>query len=316
MYFKIEDELNYIIIYNEKIERIFVNDPIEIEVGSILHARVKRVDNNRSFSFVEMGGFDGFYDNSDLKAGEDYLFNIRKKPNGEKGYVLDRNIKIEIKNNIMYPISEKFYNNKMEEIVGCPVKSKKFDEKLALDLKNILNKLKSEKSKLPIPKIVYNKNKLGDDYIIKNNEELGNKKDLLKAFLNTKELTGRDVKLGDGSLLIDTLPHFTFVDFNSENYSKIYNRELNHNELNKKLFEDAIRILNLRNIEGMILIDLLKLKNYDDLIKHAKNILKDTGFIYHDITKLGIMEITRKKTGRVIIDEDIKNKIINHLISL
>lgn len=314
MFYKIEDELIYTIIFNEKIERIFVDNPNDIEVGSILHARVKRVDKNRSFSFVEMGGYDGFYDNDDLKAGDDYLFNIRKKPGGEKGYVLDRNLKIEISNNIMYPLSEKYFNNDMEQIIGCPVKSKNFDKRVANELKIIFEKLKSEKSKLPIPKIIYQKNKISEDYILKHGEKLGKKEDLLKAFSNTPELTGRYVLLNDGSIIIDSLPHVTFVDFNSDNYSKVYNRELNHVELNKKLLDDATRILNLRNIEGMILIDLLKMKEYKEVINHAKNILKNTGFIYHDITALGIMEITRKKIGRTLIDEEIKNIIINHLI--
>lgn len=316
MFYKINDELNYTIIYDEKIERIFVEHPTEIEVGSILHARVKRVDKNRSFAFIEMGGIDGFYNGSDLKAGSDYLFNIRKKPDSEKGYVLDRNLKVEIENNTMYPFSEKYFDNEMEKIVGCPVKSKKFNESVALELKEIYENLKREKSQLPIPKIVYQKKNKSEEYIKNHDEKLGDAKSLLQAFTNTPELKGRTIECEEGGLIVDVLPHITFVDFNSTDFSKIYTKELNHNELNQKLISEAVRVLDLRNIEGMIIIDVLKMEDYEDLIKHAKKCFKNTGFIYHDITKLGLMEITRKKIGRTTITEDLVNKIINYLVNL
>ena len=74
MYFKIEDDkekIIYTIIYDDKVRRIFVENNKEIQVGSIVHARVKSVDANRNFSFIQLDGEHGFYNAADLKAGED-----------------------------------------------------------------------------------------------------------------------------------------------------------------------------------------------------------------------------------------------------
>lgn len=307
MYYVIEKDLIYTIIYNEKIERVFVEDPNAIEVGSILHARVKRVDKNRSFSFVEMGGVDGFYNDCDLKAGGDYLFNIRKKPEGEKGYVLDRQIKITLDNHTMYPLSSDYYDNEAEKIIGCPVRVKRPNDKTIQKLLAIKKEIDRQKSQLPIPKIVYKNPPESQLYIDTHREEEGTREEMERAMQNTPEIKGRHVKLDEGSLIIDTHEHFTFVDFNTDDYSKNYTRELNHLELNKKLLAETIRILTLRNIEGMILIDLLKMKDNHELITYTRQILKTTDYNYHDITKLGIMELTRKKYGRQNSDEYMAN---------
>ena len=57
----------------------------------------------------------------------------------------------------------------------------------------------------------------------------------------------------------------------------------------------------------MILIDLLKMKDNHELITYTRQILKTTDYNYHDITKLGIMELTRKKYGRQNSDEYMAN---------
>ena len=313
MYFKIEDDkekIIYTIIYDDKVRRIFVENNKEIQVGSIVHARVKNVDTNRNFSFIQLDGEDGFYNAADLKAGEDYFFNVRKKPSGEKGYKLDRNIKIKIKGAIGFPLGKEFYNNPMEKITGFPVKSKADDPDLARELKSTWEGILKEQSRLPIPKVVYREASESEKYIEKYQEDLGDHAAMLRAMANTPELTGRIIECEEGSLIIDSKDHFTFVDFNTDDYSKSYNRDLNHLDLNEKLLIEAIRILSLRNIEGMILIDILKLKDYGDFIKITKNILKSQGYYFHDITKLELMEITRRKTGRKYIDQDIINKIM------
>lgn len=313
MYFKIEDDkekIIYTIIYDDKVRRIFVENQNEIEVGSIVHARVKSVDNNRNFSFIQLDGEDGFYNAADLKAGEDYFFNVRKKPSGEKGYKLDRNIKIKIKGATGFPLGKEFYNNKMEEITGFPVRSKADDPDLAREIKSTWEDILKEKSRLPIPKVVYREGRESEKYIEKYQEDLGDYAAMLRALTKTPELSGRIIDLEAGSLIIDHEDHFTFVDFNTDDYSKSYNRDLNHLDLNEKLLAETIRILNLRNIEGMILIDILKLKDYGDFVKKAKILLKSEGYYFHDITKLELMEITRRKTGRKYIDQDIINKIM------
>ena len=160
MSFKIEDDkekIIYTIIYDDKVRRIFVENKDEIEVGSIVHARVKSVDNNRNFSFVQLDGEDGFYNAADLKAGEDYFFNVRKKPSGEKGYKLDRNIKIKIKGATGFPLGNDFFENDMEKITGFPVRSKADDPDLARELKSTWEGILKEQSRLPLSCQAYDK---------------------------------------------------------------------------------------------------------------------------------------------------------------
>ena len=78
-------------------------------------------------------------------------------------------------------------------------------------------------------------------------------------------------------------------------------------KLNIEAMEESMRQIRLRNLSGMILIDFINMKDKDEnnhLIDNIKAMTKldpiNINFI--DITGLGIIELTRKKTGKSLIE--------------
>lgn len=116
---------------------------------------------------------------------------------------------------------------------------------------------------------------------------------------NLEELLGQKVWLASGAnIIIETLETLTVVDVNSgKNQSK---KEETLFAVNMEAAREILRQIRLRNISGMIIIDFINLKSKEQqeaLIQFVKQELKKdhvpASFI--DITKLGLMELTRKK---------------------
>ena len=67
--------------------------------------------------------------------------------------------------------------------------------------------------------------------------------------------------------------------------------------------KEIARQLRLRNISGMIIIDFINMKSEaskDTLIEALKRYIKDDNTVctFVDITKLGLVELTRKKVHK------------------
>lgn len=113
------------------------------------------------------------------------------------------------------------------------------------------------------------------------------------------ELTSRRVWLAcGGNIIIEQLETLTFIDVNSaKNISPKDNSILN---VNIEAAKEISRQLRLRNISGMILIDFINMKSDKDrneLIDRLKQYIKEDSTVctFVDITKLGLVELTRKK---------------------
>ena len=114
-----------------------------------------------------------------------------------------------------------------------------------------------------------------------------------------EELLSAKVWLASGAnIIIESLETMTVIDVNSgKNQSR---KEDTFLAINLEAAREIARQLRLRNISGMIIVDFINLKSQeqkDQLIACIKQELKkDTvpaNFI--DITKLGLVELTRKK---------------------
>lgn len=101
------------------------------------------------------------------------------------------------------------------------------------------------------------------------------------------------------NIIIEQLETMTVIDINSgKNLSK---KETAILEINKEAAIEIAKQLRLRNISGMILIDFINMKSkkhMDELVAVLKEeIKKDTVTCsFADVTKLGLVEVTRKKT--------------------
>lgn len=101
------------------------------------------------------------------------------------------------------------------------------------------------------------------------------------------------------NIIIEQLETMTVIDINSgKNMSKNETAIL---EINKEAAIEIARQLRLRNISGMIIIDFINMKSkehMDELVSVLKEQIKKDSVTctFMDVTKLGLVELTRKKT--------------------
>ncbi len=120
------------------------------------------------------------------------------------------------------------------------------------------------------------------------------------------ELTCHKLWLKSGAnVVIDYTEAMTVIDVNSA--KSIADKHPDHIlRINTEAANEIFRQIKLRNISGMILIDFINDDNdgTDKLIEHVKSLCgkgtEDCNYV--DITGLGIIELTRKKTGRPIYE--------------
>lgn len=120
--------------------------------------------------------------------------------------------------------------------------------------------------------------------------------------------TERKVNLKSGGyLIIEPTEALTVIDVNSGCITNKKSKEENTKTINTEACIEAARQIRLRNLSGIIIIDFINTSSEEDkeylisLMKKElkKDILKATVI---DITKLGLMEITREKKYETIYD--------------
>lgn len=108
-------------------------------------------------------------------------------------------------------------------------------------------------------------------------------------------------------LVIEETEALTVIDVNSGKFvpKKGKDKDLSNYNVNIEAATMALRQLRLRNISGIIIIDFINMKEEsynEDLLKALKKIAKDdeVGVKIVDMTKLGLVEITRTKHGQTL----------------
>lgn len=111
-----------------------------------------------------------------------------------------------------------------------------------------------------------------------------------------------------GYLCIEPTEAMTVIDVNSGKYEKKKDEDTAILEQNLEAAKEVARQITLRNLSGIIIVDFINMKNAQDrikLIEYMQNCLnEDTnpGFVI-DITKLNLMEITRKKMNKTLNEQ-------------
>ncbi len=114
----------------------------------------------------------------------------------------------------------------------------------------------------------------------------------------------RRVWLKSGSyIVIEQTEALVSIDVNSGKNEGKGLREDIILRINEEAAEEIARQLRLRNLSGIIIIDFINMKtqeNSEKLIKSLKQALKalDTKAAFMDMTKLGLVELTRKREGK------------------
>ncbi len=131
------------------------------------------------------------------------------------------------------------------------------------------------------------------------------------------QLTARQVWLKCGGyLVIDHTEAMTVIDVNSGKCIRKDSLEELTQLVNKEAGEEVFRQLRLRNLSGMILVDFVNIKDkeqreqfFQELRTMAQQDPVPTKV--HDITALGIVEITRKKVSHPLAEQLQGNKKVN-----
>lgn len=365
-YYKFQNELETVTIFYEsdRLYQIVIEKNDEIPVGSIVHARVKKIDNKARLTFVDIGDVEDAFcaEKTGLKAGDDSFFNIRKTPDEEKFYTVDMDLKLE-KNSSMLRIipkksgafetkfekfssvvgsrdggsdgtdsgksraeknvstksssgknayteslSEKSFENKNSDrknnetetlsTIRIPTETPTQPDTVEESLLEKWQQIFSMKNTLPIPKIVYKAPTKSEKFIEEYNAEQSiDKEEVAKVLKNAEPDFERRIDMKTGYLYVDTLPYMTIVDVNSGDFSEFFDSALNRMEVNKEAMRKLAKIIKLRNLEGVIIMDILKLpgKMNREFLEYLKSEYTEINF--HDITRLGMLEMTIKKTG-------------------
>ena len=112
-----------------------------------------------------------------------------------------------------------------------------------------------------------------------------------------------------GYLIIDPTEALTVIDVNTGKApGKKKEREAFYFQTNKEAAIETARQLRVRNISGMILIDFINMESKADqetLLTLLKEQLRKDPIqtVFVDLTKLGLIEITRKKTAASLAEK-------------
>ena len=119
-----------------------------------------------------------------------------------------------------------------------------------------------------------------------------------------EKLLQRSVDLqGGGNIVIDETEAITAIDVNGSDFKNLNEGDDALFKLNKKAVKEIAKQIILRNLSGLIVVDFVRLKNRG-MAKQLPKILKSelqridsNVFDVMDITKAGLVEITRKRTS-------------------
>ena len=111
-----------------------------------------------------------------------------------------------------------------------------------------------------------------------------------------------------GYLVIEPTEAMVVIDVNTGKFTGRGDKEENILRLNREAAQEIARQLRLRNLSGMILIDFIDMKkaaHEEEILSCLREAVRDdpAGVTVVDMTKLGIVECTRKKTSRPLHEQ-------------
>lgn len=111
-----------------------------------------------------------------------------------------------------------------------------------------------------------------------------------------------------GFLIIQQTEAFVVIDVNSGKNSSKKDASEEYKKINLEAAKEIARQLRLRNLSGSILIDFINMQQYEDkteLISVMKHLVKQDRIqtTVVDVTGLGIMELTRKKVEKSLLEQ-------------
>ncbi|MDR7857072.1 Rne/Rng family ribonuclease [Tissierella sp.] len=250
-----------------------IGNPIEIKNLKEIGSRIIKDDMGIIFRTASEG-----IDESILKEEYDILYNIYIKIEKERNFLPCPKL-IYKEPDLGYQIVRDSYNENIDKII--------------VNNRDVYDNLILMEEHYPFhfsEKMEYNK-----DFTIANEFQIQG---------DIKEALERIVKLRSGGyIVIDETEAFTAIDVNTGKFIGTSSLGDTILKTNIEATEEIARQIRLRDIGGIIIVDFIDMKNNDDIslvLSTLKRCLRKdrikTNII--DITKLGLVELTRKKIRR------------------
>ena len=320
-------------VFKEKrLKKIFIRDKSDkpqlddVYVGKVVN-HVKEID----AYFVEFNNDIGFLKTRKKhKMGEFIPVVIVKEERKDKGYRISDEIYFKGENVIFFPddnknrFSRKLTEEKRNELsdyfkdhrgylfrTHCEnINAEMINEEIKLFEKHFhfLNtNVNLKDNKRRIYRNTY------EEYIV---EKIGELSDVLELEELLMEHRNKEMTFSNGMKASFELTKIgTAIDFDSYLYKSL--KKNDYLQMNKELFDFVIDEIYIRNISGVILIDSISINNRKDLqlfAKHIENEIKDFSDLkFHGITKLGIVELTRRIENRSIMEFKDEELLVDKL---
>ena len=201
---------------------------------------------------------------------------------------------------------------KWEEIVKKFKRLKK--PQLIHEKPDLISYIMRERCDNTVKEIVYDSSGIGDR-LFKLREKMGldfkmriidsDAFEIFNIYSQMEELLGRVVSLpSGGNIVVDHTEAMTVIDVNTASNVTGYNLDEAAHRTNLEAAKEIARQLRLRNIGGIILVDFIRgdagtvnEEEYVDILEREAT--RDKGKVrIEGFTKLGLLEITRKRTKR------------------
>ena len=268
-----------------------------------------------------------------VRSGETLLVQIRKEETGEKGAFLSRDISLAGSLVILMPMNRYIAVTSRIKDEAVRDQLKRTGKEIAggrfgLVMRNAAagadeNEIREETetlfarwteierqaAQIGKPGTVFKQDtpleRLKADYIFGGyeiSEETGEPGPEIKRQL--KEASKRTLRLpGGGNIVIDRCEAMTVIDVNTASYTGAGSKEQSVTETNLEACELIAQQVRLRNLGGIILIDFIDMETETDRSLVSDRLAECFAAdriktVLHGWTKLGIMEMTRKRTGK------------------
>ena len=273
------------------------------------------------------------YQGTRVRSGETMILQVRKEETGEKGAFLTRDVTLPGRNVILMPmnryigVSSRIRDGEERQRlsgIGSQIAGNRF----GLVLRNAASgaeedALRQEAERLyTLWKEIRAKADCGgkpgtvlwsDDPAVRAEEdyaaggferirECGEPGPEIRSQL--KEASERTLRLpGGGNIVIDLCEAMTVIDVNTASNTGTGSKEKTVTDTNLEACETIARQVRLRNLSGIILIDFIDMEDETDrslvLERLSECFSRDRiKTVIHGWTNLGIMEMTRKRSGR------------------
>ncbi|MBR6094273.1 MAG: ribonuclease E/G [Lachnospiraceae bacterium] len=123
-----------------------------------------------------------------------------------------------------------------------------------------------------------------------------------------REALGRKVWLSSGAYItIENTEAMTVIDVNSAKSSAKQSESDHYYTVNAEAADEIVRQIVLRNLSGIIVVDFINMKSKDlqnDIIDRIRNhpLNREESLHVYGFTKLGLLELTRRKTGHPLTE--------------